>query len=46
MTTTDKAVLAVSLPFTILAGIILGRFLFVAACLVLHRARRRRGDIS
>lgn len=46
MTTTDKAVLAVSMPLAILAGLILGRFLFVAACLVLYRARRRRGDIS
>ncbi|MCD2116776.1 MULTISPECIES: hypothetical protein [Rhodococcus] len=46
MTTTDKAVLATVLPFTILAGIILGRFLFVAACLVLYRARRRREAVS
>ena len=46
MTTTEKTVLAVSMPFTILAGLILGRFLFVAACLVLYRARHRRGDVS
>ncbi|MCD5419748.1 MULTISPECIES: hypothetical protein [Rhodococcus] len=46
MTATEKAVFAAALPFTILAGIILGRFLFVAVCLVLYRARRRRGDVS
>ncbi|WP_432679187.1 hypothetical protein ACRAJ3_09840 [Rhodococcus pyridinivorans] len=46
MTTTERAVLFASLPFTILAGIILGRFLFVAACLVLYRARRRREAVS
>lgn len=46
MTTTERATLAVALPLAILAGIILGRFLFVAACLVLYRARRRRGSIS
>lgn len=46
MSTTEKPVLAVALPLAILAGIILGRFLFVAACLVLYRARRRRGGLS
>ncbi|MBX4168066.1 hypothetical protein K3M35_05215 [Rhodococcus sp. DMU2021] len=46
MTTIEKVVFAAALPFTVLAGLILGRFLFVAACLVLYRARRRRGDIS
>lgn len=46
MTTIEKVVLAAALPFTVLAGLILGRFLFVVACLVLYRARRRRGGIS
>lgn len=46
MTATEKAVLAVSLPFAVLAGLILGRFLFVAALLVLDRARRRREAVS
>lgn len=46
MTTAEKAVFAAALPFTILAGIILGRFLFVAAYLVLDRARRRREAVS
>jgi hypothetical protein len=41
VTTIERAVFIAALPFTIL-----GRFLFVAACLVLDRARRRREDIS
>lgn len=46
MTTTEKAVLAAALPLAVVAGVILGRFLFVAACLVLYRARRRREEVS
>jgi len=32
VTTTERATLAVALPLAILAGLLLGRFLFVAAC--------------
>ncbi|TWH36418.1 hypothetical protein L612_009300000050 [Rhodococcus rhodochrous J38] len=46
MTTTERTVFFASLPFTIFAGLILGRFLFVAACLVLDRTRRRRKDVA